>query len=151
MSNPGYPVTPPHRQLDLPPPQILPDHDPGSRVPHALPTTWPNPHPQHHTLPTFSRVVCAETFQQRGDLFSQRCRWFTEPPVRSAVLPTSRRNLRSRLPYRYCPVRQLSVVDDGTDEPLLTRIVNWDSTTIGQLDGAKGPSEEWKLDYRVDS
>jgi hypothetical protein len=48
-------------------------------------------------------------------------------------------------------VRQLSVVDDGTDEPLLTRIVNWDSTTIGQLDGAKGPSEEWKLDYRVDS
>lgn len=52
-------------------------------------------------------------------------------------------------PYRYCPARQLSVVNDGTDEPLLTRIMDWDHTTTGQLDGAKGPSEEWRLDYRA--
>ncbi len=53
--------------------------------------------------------------------------------------------------YRYCPVRQMSVVDDGTDEPLITRIVNWDTTTTGQFDGAGKPSEEWKMDYRVDA
>lgn len=54
------------------------------------------------------------------------------------------------LPYRYCPFRQLSVVDDGSEELVLNRVVNWDHTTTGELDGSKGPSEEWKMDYRVD-
>lgn len=53
--------------------------------------------------------------------------------------------------YRYCPIRQMSVVDDGTDEPLITRIMNWDQTTTGEFDGKGKPSEEWKLDYRVDA
>ncbi len=47
------------------------------------------------------------------------------------------------VPFRYCERRQVAVTDDGTDEPMLSRIMSWDHTTTGNLDG----NEEWKLDY----
>lgn len=65
---------------------------------------------------------------------------------RPAVAPTG-----PGVEYRYCPVRQMAVADDGTDEPLITSMMNWDPSTTGQQDGAGKPSEEWKLDYRDDS
>jgi putative ATP-grasp target RiPP len=49
----------------------------------------------------------------------------------------------SGVPFRYCDRRQIAVADDGSDEPMLTRIASWDHTTTGNLDG----NEEWKLDY----
>ncbi|MGH3687482.1 MAG: type II toxin-antitoxin system VapB family antitoxin [Pseudonocardiaceae bacterium] len=44
-------------------------------------------------------------------------------------------------PYRYCPVRQVSVSDDDDDEP-----VEWQSTTVGSKDGKENPQEDWKPD-----
>ncbi len=49
----------------------------------------------------------------------------------------------SGVPFRYCERRQVAVADDGSDEPMLSRVASWDHTTTGNLDG----NEEWKLDY----
>jgi putative ATP-grasp target RiPP len=44
-------------------------------------------------------------------------------------------------PYRYCPVRQVLVSDDGRDEPVV-----WEPTTVGSKDGKENPQEDWKPD-----
>ncbi|HSV64489.1 MAG TPA: putative ATP-grasp-modified RiPP [Mycobacteriales bacterium] len=49
--------------------------------------------------------------------------------------------------YRYCPVRQVAVADDGSGEPLVRRLVGWDKTTTGSQDGEEAPQEEWTMDY----
>lgn len=47
------------------------------------------------------------------------------------------------VPFRYCERQQVAVADDGSDEPMLRRVLGWDHTTTGNMDG----NEEWKLDY----
>jgi putative ATP-grasp target RiPP len=37
-------------------------------------------------------------------------------------------------PYRYCPIRQVLVSDDGSDEPVV-----WQPTTVGSKDGRENP------------
>jgi hypothetical protein len=50
-------------------------------------------------------------------------------------------------PYRYCHERQLAVVDDGSDEPLIHRLVGWDKTTTGSSDSKDKLQEEWTMDF----
>lgn len=49
--------------------------------------------------------------------------------------------------YRYCPVRQVAVTDDGIGEPLIRRLVSWDKTTTGETDSQGQPQEEWTMDF----
>jgi putative ATP-grasp target RiPP len=55
---------------------------------------------------------------------------------------TPNRAVNDPLPaYRYCPVRQVLVSDDGEDGP-----VAWEMTTVGSKDGKENPQEDWKPD-----
>jgi putative ATP-grasp target RiPP len=38
----------------------------------------------------------------------------------------------------------------GTGEPVIFSPIAWERTTTGDLDGNRGPAEEWKTDYARD-
>ncbi|MBV9161396.1 MAG: hypothetical protein JO309_11180 [Pseudonocardiales bacterium] len=73
--------------------------------------------------------------------------------------PSAARSFGLRFPWSGTALAELSppmsdydddlqmAVLPGTREPVICSPLTWDRTTIGDQDGHKGPSEEWKMDY----
>lgn len=51
------------------------------------------------------------------------------------------------VPYRYCPVLQIVVADDGADTPLIALPIAWERTTTVMTDGKSPGIEEFTMDY----